>query len=706
MTNLRTSIGHPQPLGATITPEGINFAIYSRHAVSAQLDLFHEGCDTPFAVFKLDARMHRTGDIWHIFVHDLTSGQLYGWRMDGPYRPILGHRFNVNKLLIDPFARAVVGSFDMFDDALYGYDRHSSMRDRSFSTLDNTHATARCVALSPAPMDWDVPRRPHHALSESVIYECHVKGMTRHPSSHVQNPGTYLGLIEKIDHLKSLGVTAIELLPVASYNALEPPTLIDPVTGKRHRNYWGYATIGFFSPFDGYAASQEPGAAVAEFRQMVRAFHEANIEIILDVVFNHSGEGNENGPTLAFRGLDNAVYYMLEKRGKYANYTGCGNTMNCNHPVMKNLIIECLRYWLIEMHVDGFRFDLATILGRSHKGEWINDPNLGLLSDIANDPVLSGCKLIAEAWDAAGLYKVGGFPNGWAEWNGKFRDDVRRFWTGADDTVLNFARRLSGSKDVFGEKLDTTQSINFITAHDGFTLRDLCSYSRKHNMRNGENNRDGSDDNISMNFGVEGDTDDQTIVRRRVQQAKNMLASLFISRGTPMILGGDERWRSQQGNNNGFCQDTEISWMDWTDHPLSLEMNRFCNLMIALRRKYKALRQTEFAAPESGRIQFDNLRFHGTRVECPDWRSCSHSLCIELADGPHEPRFYVAMNAWKEPLTFELPKRAWFAIVDTTKPSPDDFIPPEQATRIRESRIVVQPGSLRILMSQGCSSGI
>ena len=696
------SPGLPTPLGATVSAEGINFAVYSQNAESVILELFDAPDDLESSArYELDPKRHRTGDIWHIFIHGLKGGQLYGWRMDGLYKPLWGHRFNVHKLLLDPFARAIVGDFDMFADALYGYNRQSALKDRSYSKIDSASATAKCVALPAAPMTWDTDERPRYSLAESVIYECHVKGMTMHPSSMASKPGTFLGLIERIPHLKSLGVTAIELLPVAQFNELEPPTLIDPETGKVNRNFWGYATLGFFSPHQGYAFNHAPGAVVDEFRQMVRAFHEAQIEVILDVVFNHSGEGNEHGPTIAFRGLDNAVYYMLEKRGKYANYTGCGNTMNCNHPVMKHLIIECLRYWLVEMHVDGFRFDLATILGRSNKGEWINDPNLGLLSDIADDPVLRGCKLIAEAWDAAGLYKVGGFPRAWAEWNGKFRDDARAFWLGYDNTALGLARRIAGSKDAFADKPNTSQSINFITAHDGFTLRDLCSYKSKHNERNGECNRDGSNDNLSTNFGIEGETHDPVIRRKRLQRAKNLVATLFLSRGTPMILGGDEVWRTQQGNNNGFCQDSEISWVNWTETAESREMLDFCRNMMALRKKYNALRQTVFADPLTCRIKTDNLRFHGIQLEKPDWKSWSHSFAFELMDGSDAPRFYVAMNAWKEPLTFELPHRVWHSVVDTAKPAGQDFIDPEHAAVLHANKIVVAPDSVVVLVSFG-----
>ncbi len=696
-------MGHPTPLGATVSAEGINFAIYSQNATSAFLALFdHPDDPAPSCHIRLDPKCHKTGDVWHIFVKDLKPGQIYAWRMDGPYRPLNGHRFNVNKLLLDPYARAMIGTIDMFSDDLYGFNRRSAMKDRSFSPTDSAPVTARCVALPQPPIDWDTENRPHHPLSQSIIYECHVKGMTAHSSSFSTKPGTFLGLIDRIPHLKSLGITAIELLPVAQFNELEPPTLIDPVTGKLNKNYWGYATLGFFSPHQGYASDATPGAVVSEFRTMVRAFHEAQIEVILDVVFNHSGEGGEHGPTIEFRGLDNAVYYMLEQRGKYANYTGCGNTMNCNHPVMKHLIIECLRYWLVEMHIDGFRFDLATILGRSNKGEWINDPNLGLLSDIADDPILSGCKLIAEAWDAGGLYKVGGFPKAWAEWNGKFRDDARRFWLGYDHTALELARRITGSKDCFSEKNDASQSINFITAHDGFTLRDLCSYKEKHNERNGENNRDGSSDNISTNFGIEGETNNPEIRRKRLQHAKNLLATLFLSRGTPMLLGGDEIWRTQSGNNNGFCQDSEISWIDWTKNNESQEIFNFTRQLMMLRNRYKALRQTDFADPLTARVSIDSLRFHGIHVDTPDWADCSHSIAFELMDGPQEPHFYIAMNAWKEPLAFDLPKRTWLSLIDTSQNSPDDFFAPENAPRFTDSRLTVKPGSLRVLMSTRC----
>ncbi|MFA5623521.1 MAG: glycogen debranching protein GlgX [Bradymonadales bacterium] len=697
------SIGHPLPFGATVSDEGVNFAFYSRNATAAYIDLFRNAEDEmPYRTHVLDSDLHRTGDIWHIFVEGVRAGQLYGIRLDGPYMPRHGHRFNVNKLLADPYSRAYVGRYNVFSDAIYGYDRDSSLRERSFSPYWSAGVTAKSIALKPLSFAWGETARPKHSLEDSVIYECHVKGMTAHPSSLSKLPGTFAGLCDRIPHLKSLGITAIELLPVAQFNEWEPPNLVDPVTGERNRNYWGYATIGFFAPHHSYVSDPDPTQGPREFREMVQRFHEAKIEVILDVVFNHSGEGNEHGPTIAYRGLDNSVYYMLDKNKRYENYTGCGNTMNCNHPVMKQLIIDCLRFWLVEMRVDGFRFDLATILGRSHEGEWISDPQLGLLNDIAADPILRGCKLIAESWDAAGMYKVGRFPVDWAEWNGRFRDDLRRFWRSDNDTVKDLALRIGGSRDLFGTKQNASQSVNFVTAHDGFTLRDLCSYNKKHNERNGEQNRDGSEQNFSDNMGVEG-PGDEALERRRKQRAKNLLTTLFISRGTPMILGGDEYWRSQGGNNNAFCQDNPVGWIDWTYNENGEEMLRFMRLLIKLRAKHPALKRTEFADPfvatQTALRTQAGIIWHGVSMGKPDWSAHSHSLACELLAGPREHRFYIAMNAWREPLSFEIPRRTWKSIINTALDSPQDFVDIDEAHSEKGLRITVEADSVRVLMS-------
>jgi glycogen operon protein len=701
---LRTSIGRPYPFGATVTAEGINFALFSRHATRVYLELFKSPDDrSAWRSLELDPRRNRTGDVWHIFVEGLAGGQLYGYRVDGPYQPERGHRFNVHKLLMDPYARGLAGEYRLGNDALYGYDRHSPDEDRSFSTEDSAPYTAKAVAMAPSLFDWQDDRPPGRALADEIIYEVHVKGFTAHPSAAVSAGGTYLGLIEKIPHLVELGVTAVELLPVHEFNEGEPIGL-DPVTGAALHNYWGYSTIGFFAPEQSYAHSREPGGPVLEFQRMVSELHRAGISVYLDVVFNHTGEGNERGPTLSMRGLDNATYYMLEGGRRYRNYSGCGNTVNCNHPVLKHLILDSLRYWAVEMHVDGFRFDLATILGRSSSGEWIGD--LSLLYDIGGDPVLRGCKLIAEAWDADGMYKVGGFPAGWAEWNGRFRDDVRRFVRGDRGMAAEMARRIGGSRDLFARKESPAQSINFITCHDGFSLRDLVSYRQKHNERNAEENRDGSNDNWSANWGAEGETADPAIRRLRLQQAKNLLTILFLSRGTPMLLGGDERWRTQQGNNNTYCQDNELGWIDWSPSAEAAELHRFVQLLCALRRRHPALRRPTFVDPFAsdggsiGQVGRD-ITWHGVKLDAPDWAYHSHSLACQIHGGNDDADFYLVLSAYVEPLRFELPSlplnRRWLRLLDTSRPSPEEILPEEKARPVKGVQLAVPPRAAVLL---------
>ena len=674
---IHTSTGRPYPLGATVTPNGINFALFSRHATRIYLELFREPDDREaWSSIELDPLRNRTGDVWHVFAHNLHHGQLYGFRADGPYDPLgLGHRFNVNKLLADPYARALAGTYNLDDDAPYGYDRSSPLADLSFSTLDSAGSVPKSVALDSSPINWEgdvLPRRP---LSDSLIYECHVKGLTAHPSSAVQKPGTFAGIVEKIPHLLDLGVTAVELLPVHEFNEGEPSGT-DPITGNALTNYWGYSSLGFFAPEMTYAAN--PNNAVFEFQDMVKELHRAGIEVILDVVFNHTGEGNEKGPTLSFRGLDNTTYYMLDNTRKYRNYSGCGNTLNCNHPVVKTFILDCLRYWMVEMHVDGFRFDLATILGRRDDGAWIGD--LSLLKDIAGDPILRGSKLIAEAWDADGLYKVGSFPKAWAEWNGRFRDDVRRFIRGDDNTVKDLARRIGGSYDLFSKKQNSAPSINFVTCHDGFPLRDVFTYARKHNEQNGEENRDGSNENFSTNLGVEGELDDPQLIRARMQLAKNALVLLASSRGTPMMLAGDELWRTQGGNNNAYNQDNPISWLNWENNPESDEILRFSRMIFGLRSRHPALRRPLFASPFEELSMPQDIHWHGVELDDPDWSWSSHSIALHiqgrvscLEEQWQDDDFYIIHNAWEESLSFELPPLPWRRLVDTSLPAPEDI---------------------------------
>jgi isoamylase len=684
------SSGFPYPLGATVQDDGINFAIFSRHATAVYLELFAAPDDNKsICSISLDPRRNRTGDMWHIFVHNLKDGQLYGYRVDGPYSPLEdGHRFNVNKLLCDPYARSVSGRYEAENDALYGYDRKSPKADLSFSHADSAPYTVKSVAIATSSFDWEDTQPIRRPLDQSVFYEVHVKGLSHHPSSSSEHAGSYLGVIDKIPHLQKLGVTAVELLPVHHFNA-EEPCRTDPTTGKELMNYWGYSSLGFFAPEPTYRYGEKPSSEVEQFRKMVKELHRAGIEVILDVVFNHTGEGDQRGPTLGFRGFDNSIYYMLSDNRYYRNYSGCGNTVNCSHPLVKQLIRDSLRYWLVEMHVDGFRFDLATILGRDRRGAWVGD--LSLLYDIGGDPVLRGCKLIAESWDAEGMYKVGEFPQAWAEWNGRYRDDIRRFVRGDGGAVADLARRLGGSRDLFGHKVSPTHSINFLTAHDGFTLRDLVSYEQKHNERNGEDSKDGCDQNHSRNWGVEGETDDRSVRSLRLQQAKNLLTILMLSRGTPMLLGGDELWRTKAGNNNTYSQDNELSWLDWTLDEEAAEMLRFNRLLTRFRREHPALRRERFVDPfASDGIQLANssaadITWHGIKLQSPDWSYNSHTLALHYqgtakrgSNDEEDSDIYAIFNAWSKPLDFELPglggPLAWHRIVDSSLPSPNDFV--------------------------------
>ncbi len=532
--NLTVIPGRPYPMGAAVYDKGVRFTVFSRHARRVWVALFRAVEDRePVWEYEFDAEKHRTGDVWSIFVQGIGEGVLFLYRMDGPWSPREGHRFNPTVYLLDPYATAFAG--------------------------DIHNGTMKCVAVHDR-MEWTDDVRPHIRARDLVIYETHVRGMTRHASSGVRHPGTYRGLIEKIPHLKELGINAVELLPVHEMgeNLLGRCS----VSGGELSNYWGYSTIGFFAPTGRYAVSTRGSEHLDEFRTMVKALHDAGIEIILDVVFNHTSEGNERGPTLSFRGIDNTIYYLLEN-GAYVNYSGCGNTLNCGHPLVRDFILDCLRYWVAVMHIDGFRFDLASILGRELNGSIREDAPL--LARIAEDPVLRDVKLIAEAWDAGGAYQVGSFGGGrWAEWNGQYRDDTRRFWRGDSGMRGRMATRLAGSADLYARSERTAlHSINFITCHDGFTLRDLVSYNCKHNEINGEGNADGLDDNISRNFGVEGPADDPQTNALRLRMQKNFLATLFVSLGVPMLLAGDEMGRTQRGNNNAYCQDNEISWIDW-----------------------------------------------------------------------------------------------------------------------------------------------
>lgn len=676
LKNISVSPGLPLPLGAHITPQGVQFAIFSRHATSVILVLFETDEETsPYIEIPFDPEKNKTGDIWHILVRGIGEGQLYGYRIDGPYDPKNGHRFNKHKLLIDPYARALTERpYYDFTKAI-GYNPQSPELDCSFSTVDSAPSMPRCIVVSSRPertvTHVRIPER------DCLIYELHVKGFTCHPSSGVRHPGTFRGLTEKIPYLQELGVTSVELMPVQEFNPYAN-TNINPVTGERLTNFWGYDTVAFFAPHGRYASSVNHGSQVEEFREMVQAFHEAGMEVILDVVFNHTAEGDETGPTLSFRGIDNTIYYMLKNdRRFYRNFSGCGNTVNCNHPLVRDFILNCLRYWVIEMNIDGFRFDLASILGRDQSGEIMS--NSPLIEKIGEDPILRNAKIIAEAWDAAGAYQVGEFPSRWAEWNGRYRDDVRRFWRGDPNTVGAFATRLTGSSDLYGRTgSGPLQSVNFITCHDGFTLNDLVSYRTKRNRENGEDNRDGEDENFSFSWGAEGPDINPRVSALREQMIKNFLATLLLSQGIPMILAGDEFRRTQKGNNNAYCQDNEISWVDWRFLEQYAAIHRFTKEMIRFRKEHPALRRTSFftGKPDSnGRI---DLTWHGVNGP-PDWGAESRFVAMRINGsccGPDKDIF-IMFNAGRSSTTCKVPPspsgRPWRIAVDTSLPSPEDI---------------------------------
>lgn len=691
----KISRGRALPLGATALADGVNFALLCRHGTSVHLVVAPVDGSEPAVELRLDPGRNRTGDIWHILVTGLPPQFRYGWRVDGPRNG--RHRYNPEVVLLDPTATALA------DGIRWGEHPPGGPRIARGSNVPRSLFVRQ-------PFDWHEDAPPLIPAEDSIIYELHVRGFTCHPSSGVAHPGTFMGLVEKIPYLKSLGVTAVELLPVHEFD--ENDCLFsNPYTGEQLRNFWGYNSIAFAAPKAAYAASAFQHQQVAEFREMVRAFHQAGIEVILDVVFNHTGEGDHRGPTLSFRGLDNDLYYMLGPTGEYLNFSGCGNTVNCNHPVVRDLIMTCLRFWVGEMHVDGFRFDLASVFGRDRHGQVISDPPI--IEMIAEDPVLAHTKLIAEPWDAAGLYQLGAFPFGrrWGEWNGRFRDDVRRFWRGDLGMAGLLATRMCGSADLYETQGRTPlHSVNFVTCHDGFTLHDLVSYNRKHNEANGEGNLDGLNENYSWNCGVEGPTQDPHVWRLRQRQARNLMATLLLSQGVPMLLAGDEFLRTQQGNNNAWCQDNAISWVDWSLAEIHNDFLRFTRMMIALRRRHPALRRRWFfrgSGPEG--THRPDIIWHGVEPYHPDFSYPSRTLAFCL-DGTQTGRaedcdFYIACNAWKEPLLFGIPDsptgRTWRRVIDTALPSPQDIVEDHAGPRVPAgSRYEVTAHSLVVLISE------
>jgi glycogen operon protein len=678
--------GSSSPLGATLSPNGVNFSVFSRHATGIQLLLFDRVEDAQAArVIRLDPSANRTYHYWHVFVPNVPPGQLYGYRVEGPFEPPSGMRFDPAKVLLDPYGRGVMVP------ATYG--RAAARRPG-----DNTGTAMKSVVVDVSGYDWegDAPlRRPS---SRTIVYEMHVRGFTRHPSSGVPEPtrGTFAGLIEKIPYLQRLGVTAVELLPVFQFDPQDgPPGLV---------NYWGYAPVSFFAPHQAYSSRRDPTGPIDEFRDMVKALHRAGLEVILDVVFNHTAEGDVHGPTLSFRGLDNPTYYMLEEdRSRYADYSGTGNTLNANHPIVRRLIVDSLRYWVETMHVDGFRFDLASILARDPSGEVI--PNPPVLWDIESDPTLAGTKLIAEPWDAVGLYQVGSFiGDSWQEWNGRFRDDVRSFFRGEEGSIERFADRLIGSPSLYGDnQREPEESVNFVTCHDGFTLNDLVSYDRKHNEANGEGNRDGTDDNRSWNCGVEGPTEDPAVEKLRTRQVKNFFTVTMLSAGMPMMLMGDEVRRTQGGNNNAYCQDNETSWFDWTLLAKWSDVHRFVTLLNAQRVR----RGVEGGGQRVARnelIRRTHVAWHGIRLHEPDWGHSSHSVAFTMQLAPERTFCHVILNAYWEPLEFELPavggtRDPWRRWIDTFLDSPNDIVDWERAPSVPGRTYRTEPRSVVVLFA-------
>jgi len=665
-----TGQGTSSPLGAMPSREGVNFSVFSKHATGIELLLF-DHVDDPQAAraIRIDPAANRTYHYWHVFVPGLRAGQIYGYRVEGPWDPGQGMRFDPTKVLLDPYGSGVAVP-----------DRYN--RVTAGEPGDNSATAMKSVVVDASAYDWegDVPiRRPS---AQTIVYEMHVRGFTRHPSSAVgeETRGTFAGLIEKIPYLKQLGITAVELLPVFQFDAQDcPPSKV---------NYWGYAPVSFFAPHQAYSSRRDPLGPVDEFRDMVKALHRAGIEVILDVVFNHTAEGDERGPTLCFRGLDNTAYYILEQdRSRYANYTGTGNTLNANHPIVRRMIVDSLRHWVETMHVDGFRFDLASILARDASGQPL--PNPPVLWDIESEPALAGTKLIAEAWDAAGLYQVGSFiGDSWKEWNGRFRDDVRAFFRGEPGSVARVADRLVGSPEIYGhEEREAEQSVNFVTCHDGFTLNDLVSYDQKHNEANGEDNRDGANDNRSWNCGVEGPTNEPEIERLRNRQVKNFLTVVLLSLGVPMIVMGDEVRRTQSGNNNAYCQDNEISWLDWSLVEKHADVHRFVTLLNA-RRLLRDAEHERQRVTLNQLIRQANKKWHGVKVGQPDWGDHSYSLAFEAELRREGLRIYLILNAYSEPLNFELPvagegsTSSWRRWIDTALDSPQDIVPWQMAAML------------------------
>jgi glycogen operon protein len=692
LNGIKYRCGRVLPFGATMVPNGINFSIYSSSATSCTLVLFKKNADQAFVEIPFPKEF-MIGNVYSMIVFDLDYENLeYGYKMSGPYDPASGHIFDSNKILSDPYAKAI-GGRDTWLKAP-NWDNRYPFRSR----------------LVFEDFDWENDKPLETPIEDLVIYEMHVRSFTIHPSSQVKFKGTFSGIREKIPYLLDLGVNCVELMPIYEFDEYEH-SKIDPATGEMLINYWGYSTLNFFAPKSGYAATGKYGMQVDELKNLIKELHKNNIEVLLDVVFNHTAEGDHRGPVISFKGIDNKTYYMLTPEGYYFNFSGTGNTLNCNHPVVRNMVLDCLRYWASEYHIDGFRFDLASILGRAQDGSPLNNPPL--LESLAYDPILAKCKLIAEAWDAGGLYQVGTFPcyGRWAEWNGKYRDAVRKFLKGDGNMVGEMSQRMQGSPDMYSSR-GATAGINFVTCHDGFTLYDLVSYNEKHNEANGENNQDGNNDNDSWNCGWEGETENQDINRLRHKQIKNALSILFVSQGVPMVLMGDEMGRTQNGNNNTYCHDNELNWLNWDLIKENEDIFNFAKHIISFRRSHPVLRNSQhFKNIDYMNTGYSDISFHGKQAWQADWSETSRLLAFML-DGGHakngfsvDNTVYVAMNMFWGPVTVELPKlpsgKNWFISVNTDMQPPFDFYGVSHEVKVEnQNSMVVGPRSVVILIEK------
>ena len=688
--------GSPWPLGSSLTSRGVNFVLAAPGADRIELLLYSNGNDrSPERVIELDGRRHRSGDYWHVEVEGVGEGCCYGYRVFGPLAPG-GHGFQPSKVLLDPAARAISG-WDVYDRVL------------ATGPSPNAHACLKAVVCERDLFDFQAHPRPRHSWQRTVIYELHVGGFTRREDAGVavEHRGTYLGLIEKLPYLKELGITAVELLPVFCFDPADAPPGRD--------NVWGYSPLSWFTPHHGYCSSSDPLQARHEVRQLVAACHDAGIEVLLDVVYNHTTEGNRHGPTLSWRGCADNVYYHQNEDGDYQDVSGCGNSIAANAPISTQLILESMRCWALELGVDGFRFDLGIALSRGDQLKPLNEPPL--FAAMEADPQLSDLKLVSEPWDCGGLYRLDDFPaKRIGTWNGHFRDGVRRFWKGDDHSTWSLAQRFKGSPDLYdGKPVALGRSVNFITAHDGFTLADLVSYNRKHNLANGEDNRDGENHNNSWNHGIEGPSSNPLVQSLRRRQQRNLLSSLLLARGVPMLLMGDEVGRSQGGNNNSWCQNSPLGWMVWNEDQCDLELKQFLQRLLRLRQCLPQLfnplvppRESNRKSAEQPSEQRSDLwrQWHGVNLAKPDWAAWSRTTATSLHRGSRGALLWMGFNAYKESLSFELPVPAspWKRVIDTSLPCPKDF--PAEPASFSGVEIPLQSRSFVLLLAEEETSGL